>query len=312
MSRLEKTVWEHTGVPLAISGSVNLPEISSPLVNDPLLLQDETTIDDNLSPTLSIDSGRSTSSELWLSHKYLLYGGPGFSVATLDSSSGSINRIPVPVPLPPPSDTPHTQFSLSTVTALDVIGECQIWAGTESGSIHVLELSSEHRFHGHSLTHLSDSITCIQSRQQPSSPGQKSRVDVLIGCSNGNLTIVSGQTNQRGGLRNSLRSPRKVIPLGGYGGSEVINCVTFVMCDDVEMCWCACGASVVILRCSDWKELARFNAHSDSPPEELASTLEVSTLLSTEMGVWSSLSKSSAVTLWDKQKLSPKMSIVCW
>ncbi len=312
MSRLEKTVWKQTEIPLAICGTINLPEITnlSPL-SDPLL-RDEVLIDDNLSPTLSIDSGRSTSTEVWPSHKYMLYGGPGFSIATLDSSTGSINQIPVPVPLSSPSDSPRTQFSLSTVTALDVVGDCQVWAGTESGSLHILELNSEHRFHGHSLTNLSDSITCIHSRQRSNSPGQQSRVDVLIGGSNGNLTILSGQTNHRKGLKNSLKSTRKVLPLGGFGGNKMINSLTFVTCEGVEMCWCACGMDIVILRCSDWNELARFNAHSDSPPDELVSSVAVSSLLSCETGVWSSLSKSSAVTLWDKQKLSPKMTIVCW
>lgn len=312
MSRLEQTLWNQTTISLAISGSVNIPEITRSSLPDPVQEQDEANIDDPISPTNSIDSGRSTSTDIWPSHKYLVYGGPGFSIASMDSSTGSVIQIPVPVPLSPSSDNPSIQFSLNPVTALNVVGECQVWAGTETGSLHVLELTIDHRFHGHALTNLSDPITCIHSRQQSSSGGQKTRVDILIGGSHGNLTIFSGPTNGRAGLKSSLKGSRKVLPLGGFGGNDSIGCMAFVVCDGVELCWCACGASVAILRCSDWRELGRFNAHSDSPPEELVSSIQVTTLVSTELGVWSSLSQSSAVTLWDKHKALPKKTIVCW
>ena len=305
MSRLDKAIWSHSPISLAISGSVNVPEISGPPI-----LQDD--LDDPLSPTLSVDSGRSTSTELWPSHNYLVYGGPGFSIASLDSSSGSVNQIPVPVPLPPSSDTPYTHFTLSTITTLDIVGECQVWAGTETGSLHVLELTQDLRFSGHSFTNLPDPVTCIQSCHQATSPGQKSNVSVLVGGSNGNLTVLSGPTNDRKGLKSGLRSPRKVLQLGDFDSNEKIGCMTIVTCDGVDMCWCGYGSSIVILRCSDWNQLARFDACNDTPPDELVSKVEVTTLLDTELGVWSSLSHSSALTLWDKHDPALKMTIVCW
>jgi len=307
MSRLEKTVWSETTIPLALSGSVNIPEIVSSAIAMPM----DHTIKDDISPTLSVDSGRSTSTEIWPSHNYLLYGGPGFSIAALDSSLGTISQIPVPVPLPSANEDPSTKFSLSSVSALSIVGENQVWAGTDEGSLHVLELTPELRLYSHSLTNLSDPITCIESRQQSSSVGHR-KVDVLVGTINGNLTVLAGTINDKKGMKNSLKCPRKVLPLGGFGGSDSITCMAIFMCNGVEVCWCACGSRIVVLRCSDWKQLAHFDAHNDTLPDELVSSIEITTLLNTEPGVWTSMSSSSALTLWDRRKLCQKTRIICW
>lgn len=311
MSRLEKTGWQNESVPMSVLGSVNIPELSGPALCDSLQELDY------ISPTLSVDSGRSTSTEMWPSHSYLLHGGPGFSVAVFDSSIGAVSRVPIPVPLSDPVDSSHRHFSLSKITAMILAGESQVWAGTESGSLHVLDLTPEMRFSKHSYTNLPDPVSCLLSRPGPSSSkGERSNVDIIIGSPNGNLTIISGERNERRGLKNSLKCPRKLIQLGVFeeGGSTSITCVTLVMCEGVEVCWCGCGGSIVVLRCSDWREVARLNVCEDisPPPDDIASSVHVSGLLVTEGGVWSTLSHSSSLTLWDKERFTPKITITCW
>ena len=316
MSRLEKIAWQNEAVPMNILGSVNIPEFSGPPLHDSLKEID------HISPTFSIDSGHSTSSistEVWPSHSYLLHGGPGFSVAVFDSSVGAVSRVPIPVPLALPVDSSHDHFSFSKITAVSLAGESQVWAGTESGSLHVLDLTPELRFSKHSYTNLLDPVTCILSLQHsgPStSKGERSNVDIVIGSPNGNLTIISGESNERKGLKNSLKCPRKLIQLGGFedDGSTSINCVTLVTCEGVEVCWCGCGGSIVVLRCSDWREVARLNVCEDMspPPDDIAPSVHVSGLLATEGGVWSTLSHSSSLTLWDRERFTPKITITCW
>lgn len=311
MSRLEKTAWQSEPVPIDILGSVNLPDFCGPHLAD--FLQE----DDQISPTLSVDSGHSTSTDLWPSPRYLLHGGPGFSIALFDSSVGSVHQLPIPVPMTPSLEPNHDHFSLSKVTSLALVGESQVWAGTENGSLHVLDLTPEMRFSGHSYTNLLDPVSCIFccSGSVPSKT-DKSKAEIIVGCLNGNLTIIKGEMNERRGLKNALRCPRKLVQLGGVenSGNIYISCVTMVTCAGVDMCWCGCGVYIIILQCSDWKEVMRLDVceQVSSPPEHLAPTVHVSHLLATEGGVWTTMAHSSNLTLWDKDKLTPRIRINCW
>ena len=320
---------------MKVKGSINIPELSSPLSpysSDPLCHQP--TPDDDLtgpfSPTLSVDSGRSTSNILGPSPKYLLHGGPGFSLGLLDSTSGTTKHLPVPVPMPssPNMDIPTCDnFSLSEVLSASFAGDAQIWVGTESGSLHVFDLTPELRLNSHAYTKFPDPVSCIATRQpsvmEESLPvvngslvrGARTRTEVLVGSSNGNLTVIIGEANERGGLRNPFKCPRKVIQLGGFeeGGSLSVSSIALVTCSGVETYWCGCGASIVILRRSDWREMVRLDGCAGLPllSDELSREVHISQLLTTEVGVWSTISHSSTVVLWDKETFSPKMKITC-
>ena len=338
MSRFEKICWETSTIQMKVNGSINIPELSSPISPsfapdcEPITSQ-PTQADDDLagpfSPTLSIDSGRSTSDVLSPSPKYLLHGGPGFSLGLLDSTSGTTKHIPVPFPSLSPSLSRinFEDFSFSEVLSGAFAGDAQVWVGTGSGTLHVFDLTHEPRLSSHAFTKFSDPVSCIATRQpsvvDESLPvingsavrGVKTKTEVLVGTSNGNLTILTGEANERGGLRNPLKCPRKVIQLGGFeeGGNFCIKSITMVVCSGMETYWCACGASIVVVRRSDWREMVRLDGCAGLPllSDELSREIHISQLLATEFGVWSATSHSSTVLLWDTINFSTKMKITC-
>ena len=335
MSRFEKICWGSSSIQMKVHGSINIPELTSsplsPCTSDPLCPQpladnDHTSL---FSPTPSVDSGRSTGSVLGSSPKYLLHGGPGFSLGLLDSTLGTTKHLPVPLPssFSLLDMATSDNFSLSEVLSAAFAGDAQVWVGTESGSLHVFDLTPDLRLGSHAFTKLPDPVSCIATRQpsivDESLPvvngslvrGARTRTEILVGSSNGNLTVIAGEADERGGLRNPLKCPRKVIQLGGFeeGGSLCVSSIALVTCSGVETYWCACGASIVILRRSDWREMVRLDGCAGLPllSDELSREIHISQLLVTEIGVWSSTSHSSTVLLWDTQTFSTKMKIIC-
>ena len=329
MSRFEKISWESSSIQMKVNGSVNIPELGSPLT--PYLVppppgEDECIVP--FSPTTSIDSGRSTSSVHAPSPKYLLHGGPGFSLGLLDSTAGTTKQLPVPVPSLSSMDLAACDnFSLSEVQSVSFAGDSQVWVGTETGSLHVFDFTAELRLSSHAYTKFPDSISCISTRQpsvmEESLPvingslvrTSRNKTEVLIGSSHGNLTVIVGEANERGGLRNPLKCPRKVIQLGDFeeGENMCINSITLVSSAAGDTYWCGCGSSIVILRRSDWREVRRLNGCVGLPvmSGELARQVHVSQLLTTEVGVWSSISHSSTVVLWDRETFNTKLKITC-
>ena len=329
MARLESTSWCSQPVGMKINGTLNIPEAA--LAAEPPSIAIASPVEfritsQTFSPTDSVDSAfvsRPTSSVstatpnghqlfqdrleycTWSSRKHLLYGAPGFSVAVLDSVTGSIDHLPVPMV----ENAEDTNFSQSEVLCMSIIGESQVWAGTDSGSLHIFDLMPDLRFSKHSYTSLTDPILCITSRQQISE--RAALADVLLGSPYGNLTILSGELDERGGLKNALKCPRKMLQLGSQteeGCSTSINCITPVGQDTY---WCGCGGDIVVLRRSDWKELARIDGKCTSQPLE-GHPMHTVQLLSSEYGVWSCLSHSSTITLWDTKDYSTKLHITCW
>ena len=320
MARLESAHLGSVTVSMNVKGAVAVPEPST----DP---------PSTFSPTSSLDSAIGDSPRpAGSSGKYLTYGGPGFSVASFNAQTGSVDRIPIPLPLSYAELAECVAFPQSTVLCVSVVGETQVWVGTEAGSLHVFELGRNLRFSSHSVTTLDGSLLCIASRHPnvASSISEDAglqmalrslRIDVLLGSSNGAVAIISGEAMPSGGLKEpstALRKPRKVLDLGekeerGREAGRRVNCIASIQTTEAEVFWCSYGRSIVVIQREGWEETYRFDGgiighSSDQVPQDL----EIVKLLPSENGVWSALSHSSAITLWDTEQLAPKLTITCW
>ena len=320
MARLEAAHWGSVDVGMGLNGAVAIPEPSADA--------------SPLSPTDSVDSAIGHSPRpLGSSGKYLTYGGPGFSVAGFDAVTGNVDRIPIPLPLACAEVTDCVAFTQSPVLCLQAVGDTQVWVGTKAGSLHVFELKPDLRFSSHAITVLDSSILCITSRHAGSVRGgeetslqialQSMRIDVLLGSSNGVVTIISGEANPNGGLRdpgNSLRKARKVLHLeedGEQGDEGVgnVNCIVAVQTrGGGEVFWCSYGRKVVVFQRDGWDKIGRLDGSLGCPYDQLPALkeAEIIQLLPTEYGVWSGMSHSSTISLWDTDTLTPKLHITCW
>ena len=331
-SRIVKVSLKCESVSMHVRGTINIPEVLS----SPVTLSEETAPETSsaFSPTnslLSEDSGRCTGTTLWPSSKFFVYGGPGFSIGILDSTNGCLERLPIPVPTPTPSlleAADASNFSLSEVTCLTLVGESQVWAGTEAGSLHVFDLSMQHgryRLSNHGYFKLPEALTCLKVEQLVGGRGRRSglRTEVLVGSMNNTLTVISGEVDERGGLRNVEKCPRKVIQLGcryeeeegeevgGESGSVTgVHSIAMVSSQSgaLEECyWCACGSYIVVLRRSNWAIFKLLKKCVDlSSSGGIISHLET-----TDYGVWCSVQHSPSVTLWDVREVLPKLKRSC-
>lgn len=318
MARLEAAHWGSIDVGMDLNGTIAMPEPSS-----------DTT---PLSPTDSVDSAIGHSPRPSCnSGKYLSYGGPGFSVAGFDAITGNVDRIPIPLPPASAEMTKLVAFPQSPVMCMAVVGETQVWVGTKAGSLHVFELSQDFRFTSHAITMLDSSILCITS-QHSSIPNTSSQeevtlqsairslwTDILLGLSEGVVMIISGAADQNGGLRNpssTLRKARKVLHLGREGEREGnVNCIAAVhMAGGGEAFWCSYGRMVVVFHKDGWNEFGRFDGSlgHHKPHRAVPKGSEIIQLVSSEHGVWSALTNSSTISLWDANILAPKLHITCW
>ena len=344
MSQLEKVLWKSESVSMNIRGSLNIPEVALPPkplplshsilpVEEPIPAADQLTF----SPTLSEDSGCWTGTVHWPSSKFFVHGGPGFSIGILDSTSGAVEYLPVPFPSLSLLDSLDStnDFSISEVTSLTLAGEAQIWAGTQAGSLHVFQLSPGPRLTKHGYSRLPDPISCLRTDQQVASRDaclhrrdktrtMPARTDILVGSANGNLTIISGEADERGGLLHVNNCLRKVVQLGNGRGCSRVHCIILVHMPTSEDCyWCGSGSRIIILHRHSWKVLAKLDAHmsfplpqksSSSSPEgghDCSEGLLVQYLEPTEYGVWSSMEHSPAMVLWDTENFTPKIKISC-
>ena len=314
MARLETVHWGSLDVGMDMKGAVAIPELSS-----------------DASPTESVDSALGDSPRpAGSSGKYLSYGGPGFSVASFDAVTGSFDRIPVPLPLSCGEMAEFVAFPQSPVLCMAVVGERQVWVGTKAGSLHVFELERNYRFSSHAITKLDSSVLCIASHHWSTCNASSEemglqaamrslRTEVLIGTSNSAVVIVSGETNPCGGLKNpsdSLRRARKVLNLGRPEEREGnVNCIAAAnMTGGAETFWCSCGRNIVVFRKDGWEEIERLDGTLGHPKDEHTALKdsEIVQLVSSEPGMWSALSNSLTVSLWDIDTWTPKLHITCW
>ena len=328
MSRLEKISLKCESLSMQVRGSLNIPESSFPPLPSSSVSSstEEVPGEDAFSPTNSVDSGRWTGTSLWPSNKYFVYGGPGFSIGILDSTNGSLERLPIPVPTPSLLEAADaSNFSLSTVTCLTLAGGSQVWAGTGTGSLHVFDLSTQYgapRLMNHGYSKLPEAVTCLRAEQLPSGRamsllGKERRslkTEVLVGSANNTLTVISGEADERGGVRNVAGCPRKVIHLQyrseeGGGSCDGVHSIVLVRSHLDECCWCACGPSIVILKRSNWN-IFKTLEQSDGLPSDSVSGY-VSHLEPTDYGVWCTVNLSPTVTLWDTTSFAQKLKISC-
>ena len=320
MARLEEAHLGRVSLPLDVAGAVAIPEPSSD-------------VPATFSPTSSLDSAIGDSPRpAGNSGKYIAYGGPGFSLACFDAVTGNAERIPVPLPLSCAQLADCITFTQSRVLCAAVVGETQVWVGTETGSLHVFELSRHLRFSSHSVTTMDGSLLCIAS-QLPNTGslvtsteeevGLQSalrdlRIDILLGTSNGAVAIISGEAEPSGGLRepgSALRKPRKVLYLSDREGEEArnVNCIAATQnAKGDEVFWCSYGKMIVVLSRDGWQELGRVDGSVGLSKSQSSLSEEIAQLVASEHGMWSALSLSSSVTLWDTELLTQKLTIACW
>lgn len=323
---------------MQVRGCINIPEpFFSPPPPPFASTEEGQTEPPAFSPTDSEDSGRWTGTSVWPSSKYFVHGGPGFSIGLLDSTNGSLERLPISVPtisfLEAGIDADASNFSLSEVTCLALAGEAQVWAGTEAGSLHVFDLSSaqqcgsHHRLLNHGYSKLPEAVSCLRAEQltsPPSGGGREAswfarekrslaRTEVLVGSTGSDsLTIISGEADERGGLRNVARCPRKVVHLRAHSGTgSGVHCFALTCGGTAglveERYWCGCETSIVVLRRSNWQVLKELEQADGLPAGGCVSQLE-----STEHGVWCSVQHSPTVVLWDAKTFAATLKISCF
>ena len=146
------------------------------------------------------------------------------------------------------------------------------------------------------------------------------RIEILLGTSNGAVAIISGEAVPGGGLKNpqtALRKPRKVLHLGEReGGGEVqgrVNCIAIAQtAGGEEVFWCSYGKMIVVLCRDGWEEMGRVDGSTGHSVTQSSTDLEVVQLVPSDHGMWSAVSLSSTITLWDTELLTHKLTITCW
>ena len=194
-----------------------------------------------------------------------------------------------------------------------LVGESQVWVGTESGSLHVFDLTPDLRLSRHQYTSLTAPILCITTRQVAErARSHDSRTEVLLGSLSGTVTIINADLDERGGLKNPLKGLRKLIQLSSGEEECSVDCIVHVNCSGTETYWCSCKDSIVILSRSNWKEIGRVDGRGNAPIQPYGDAPHVTHLVSSECGVWSCISHSSTVLLWDTKEFAPKLQVTCW
>ena len=306
MARLATCGWRSSDVAMRVRGALALPESGAlHLPEKPLFSPAE--IESRAPPReCSVHELPVLCSPCPPSSRLLLHGGPGFSLAVLDAFSSDhaenvVQRVAVPLPQERGTGArDFADFSSAEILSTAMVGEGQLWAGTEIGSLHVFDLEPDLSLSGHQCTSLADPILCISSGHCCGA-GQ---LEVLLGCASGRLLAIRGRNDDRGSMRSPFKCLRKVVQLSCLeAGSSVC---TIARAGDNY--WCGCGHSISVVSADSLKELESLEAL----PGGVSESVEVTQLQAEESGVWSALSHCPAVTLWDTTTLKPKMTIASW
>ena len=254
---------------------------------------------------------------LFHSQRLLACGGPGFSMAVIDCETGNSDQLLVPFPHMPqeqfellPDDL--VEFTFHDISTMTLVGERQLWAGTNSGTLHIFELASSpscnssFRLKDHSLIKINEPILSMACRPVeyvfPSDSPLTNfgpQTEVLLGVPYGYVIIFAGAVDQQGRLQDVTKLPRKVVRLTNSSIDCAVNSIVHTTEGASETYWCSCGSKIVVLQRRTWHKLQEIDTgtgfSSSSPLHP-----EVGHLLSSEHGVWSSVAHRSTVTLWDK------------
>lgn len=188
-----------------------------------------------------------------------------------------------------------------------------------------MELKPELRLRNHSFISINESILCICSRplkyifpsiSQPNSSIQSSMTtEILVGVPFGYMIVLAGEADSKGHLKKSVDklSSRRIIRFTNSPVDCAVKCIAHVFSDkDGECYWCGCGGNIFVVRSCDWKKLQQIDTRIDKPIGIDELQVEVTHLQVTDAGVWSYLSKSSSISLWDKTNFSLKLHLNYW
>lgn len=198
------------------------------------------------------------------------------------------------------------------------------------GTLHCFDVTPELRLKNHAFVNLNEPILCICNRpaeyvfpsiHQPSAslPASTATLttEILIGLPYGYIIVMVGEADSKGQFKKSFNklSTRRIVRFTNSPVDCAVNCIAHVVSDKEGECyWCGCGGTIFILRSSDWNKLEQVQARV-SPSMASSSVeekLEVSQLVSTEVGVWGSMSGFSGVSLWDKTDFTLKLHLNYW
>ena len=271
------------------------------------------------------------------SQRILTSSGPGFSLGLINCETGTMDRLLVPVPsqiLDSPS-MDLMSFTLSEILSMCMMGDSQLWVGTDHGTLHCFEIShdrnqSNYKLKQHTFIAINEPIISITTRPteyslphhelSPTSSTPLStqtghpNSEVLLGVPYGYIVILKGEVDQRGRLKDPLeKMSRRIIRLTNSPVDCAVNCIVHSVHNKEEAYWCVCGGSIIVLKSSNWKQMAHIDIRRGQPVGLTeGSSQEVIQLLSTEIGIWSALSMSSTVTLWNKADYTPMIQLTYW
>lgn len=269
----------------------------------------------------------------FFSRRLFTCGGPGFSLGIINCENGDVEQLSVPMARQILDSTLDvTAFTLSTILSMSLVGENQLWVGTDQGTLHCFDLLSDvrlkhQRLTQHSFVHINEPILCIASRPldfifppatDPASslPLTPPTTEIIIGIPYGYIVILSGLSDERGRLKDPLEklSTRRIVRFSNTPTDCEVTCIAHVFSSNTEMYWCSCGESIIVLRSSDWKQLKQIGLRRKLPHGAMLEGVshQVTQLVSSDVGVWSSISRSATITLWDKTDFIPKTHITYW
>ena len=247
--------------------------------------------------------------------KLLALGGPNFTIALLSPESGEVERIPIPMMKSRDATMNPMGFATSSITCAHVVGDCQVWVGTDLGTLHLLDFCPlSNCLANHQLVDMKEKALCISSRLVKQSNGRE-EVEAVIGFPHGYLVVFTGPPNASGGLENLLTAQRQVVRLivpnskQASSLSPVTSLLFLSPTLNSDTYWCLCGEKLIILDASTWQQVKEMTV---TQPHPATSAQQTSVLIDSEVGVWCAVSSSPCVTLWDKLTYTLEAEVATW
>lgn len=247
--------------------------------------------------------------------KLLALGGPNFSIALLAPESGELERIPIPITKSRVATMNPVGFVTSSITCAHVVGDFQIWIGTDLGTLHLLDFCPLSRtLANHQFVDMKEKALCISSRTARRSDGRE-EVQAVVGFPHGYLVAFTGPPNASGGLENLLTAQRQVVRLIPPNSKQAssLSPVTSVLYMSPRQCsdtyWCLCGEKLIVLDAASWRQVKEMTV---TQQHMACCSWQTSVLIDSEVGVWCALSSSPCVTLWNKLNYTMEAQVATW
>lgn len=248
--------------------------------------------------------------------KLLALGGPNFSVALLSPENGELERIPIPLAKSQASvEMDPMGFATSSITCAHIVGDRQIWIGTEQGTLHVFDFCPlSNTLANHQFVDMKEKALCISSRTAKRSNGRE-EVEAVVGFPHGYMVAFTGALNGSGGLENLLTAQRHVVRLIPPNSKQAssLSPVTNVLYISSSVCsetyWCMCGEKLIVLNATTWQQEKEMSVTQQA---SAFYSQQSSVLVDSEVGVWCALSSSPCVTLWNKTTYAMEAQVATW